>query len=140
MAWLRVLAYGVLLVPLKLVAPLAVLLVDRVNHPIWGNSVRYKSYWDSANPFGNACHNLYKRPMPEYTWRGNTDDETLEALEGFQWRVCRSKDGKYVSFRCTWGAPRPSKGKRELYTGFKMRSPDFEDGLMKYSLLQFRFF
>jgi hypothetical protein len=138
MAWLRVFALAPVVWLAKLVAPIAVLFVDRKNHPVWGNSHRYISYWDSANPFGNAAHNLFRYPMPAYTSTTNTPDATLEYLDGFQWRRCESADGKYVSFRCTWGKQRTAKGKREFYIGWTMRHPAFEDGTMSLSFFQFR--
>lgn len=138
MAWLRVVGCGLLKILAKAVAPLAVLFVDRRKHPVWGNSWNYVGYWDSANPFGNSAHNLFRKPMPLYTTTSNTTDLTLEKEPGFQWRRCESKDGKYVSFRCTWGKPRASKGKREFYIGWTMRE-DFEDNTMSLTFFQFRF-
>lgn len=137
MAWLRVLLTAFLAVPAKVLAPVAVLFVDRVRHPVWGNAWNYIDYNDSA--FRNGARNFLARPMPEFTSVSNTDDLTLEKESGFQWRKRTSEDGRYVSFRCTWGKPRPSKGKREFYVGWKMR-PNFEDNLMKFTFFQLRMF
>ena len=138
MAWLNILWRIPIVIAAKLTGFVAILFVDRVSNPVWGNSWNYKSYWDSANPFGNAAHNLFRYPMPEFTTKSNTGDWTLEAREGFQWRYRKSLDGKYVSFRCTWGKPRKSKGKREWYFGWTLRDPTFEDGTMSLTLFQFR--
>ena len=140
-AWLRVLLLGTVGTLLaKGLAPLAVLFVDRKDHPIWGNSWTTDfSYWNSA--IRNSAHNLFRRPTPEFTTRTNTEDETLEKLEGVQWRYRKSTgDGKYVSFRVTWGKPRASKGKKEFYVGWTMRPPGFEDDTMSLTFFQLRMF
>lgn len=107
----------------KALAPIAVLFVDRVNHPIWGINDQEAPipYREAANPFRNACHNLFLKDQWGYDTWSNTDDWTLELREGFQWRFRRSHGaGNYISFRCTWGKPRAAKGKHELYVGWTM--------------------
>jgi hypothetical protein len=119
MGWIRVFLLGVFaILPAKILAPIMVLFTED-DHPIWGNDERVISYWDSA--FRNGAFNLLNKPMVEYITTGNTNDDTLEGLDGFQWRYRKSLDGKYVSFRMTWGKPRKSKGKREFYIGWTMR-------------------
>lgn len=136
MAWLRVIVLGTFVkAAAKLAAPIAVLFVDRKTHPIWGNSwTKDFSYWNMA--VRNGAHNLFRLRMPDYTTTANTDDFSLEREKGFQWRRRESLDGKYVSFRCTWGKPR-NKGKREFYVGWTMRE-DFEDNTMSLTFFQFR--
>lgn len=120
----------------KLAAPVAVLFVDRKTHPIWGNSwTKDFSWWNTG--VRNGAYNLSRIPMPLFATWSDSGDYTLEAREGFQWRYRRSTCGKYVSFRCTWGKPRKSKGKREFYVGWKMR-PNFEDNLCALTFFQFR--
>ena len=134
MAWLRVFLIGIFaIIPAKLLAPIAVLFVD-ADHPIWGNNERIIDYWDSA--FRNGAFNLLNKPMVEYTTNGNTNDDTLERLEGIQWRYRKSLDEKYVSFRMSWGKPR-DKGKREFYIGWTMR-PNYE--YMGLTFFQLRVF
>lgn len=121
----------------KAIAPVAVLFVDRINHPVWGISDAKSPvpYWEAANPFGNACHNLFLRDAVGYDTWGNTEDDTLEKLDGLQWRFRRSHhSGNYISFRVTWGPPRKSKGKREFYIGWTLN----EESTMRPTL-QFRF-
>ncbi len=133
MAWLRVFLTGIFLVwPAKLLAPFVVPFVSD-DHPIWGNDERVISYWDSA--FRNSAFNLINKPMPLYDTYGNTEDETLEKLDGYQWRYRRSLDDKYVSFRMTWGKVR-DKGKREFYIGWTMRPGEF----MGLTFFQLRLF
>ena len=121
MAWLRVIALGLLKWPAKLVAPFVVPFLDdmqRIHHPVFGvQDTKDTSYYNIA--VRNSVHNMITTPMPNYVTSGNTEDETLEKLEGFQWRHRRSIGGKYVSFRMTWGKPR-AKGKREFYVGWVM--------------------
>ena len=134
MAWLRVVFLGIFgKVIAKLLAPIAVFFVDRNTHPIWGvRDATDLSWWNVG--IRNSAHNLFSRPQVEYTTQGNTDDETLEKLEGFQWRKRTSKDGKYVSFRMTWGKPRAKKGKREFYAGWTMNEKPY----MRLTFFQFR--
>jgi len=121
MAWVRVFFYGIFLVwPAKLLAPFVVPFVSD-DHPIWGNNERVISYWDSA--FRNGAFNLLNKPTPIYKTYGSRD-QTLEGLDGFQWRYRISADKKYVSFRMTWGEPR-NKGKREFYIGWTLRPGDY---------------
>ena len=133
MAWLRVFilgTFGKLIA--KILAPLAVLVVDRKNHPVWGvRDATDLSWWNVG--VRNAAHNMFTRPQVEYKTRVNTADITLEAYDGFQWRYRKSLDGKYVSFRCSWGKPR-SKGKKEFYIGWTMN----EKSYMRLTFFQFR--
>jgi hypothetical protein len=75
--------------------------------------------------------------MVPFRTKANTPDETLERLPGFQWRYRESLDGEYRSFRCSWGKPRASKGKREFYIGWTLRTK-FEDETMSLTFFQFR--
>lgn len=136
MAWLKVFVIGLFLqVPVKLLAPVAVFFVDRKTHPIFGLSdATDLSWWNVA--IRNGGGNFLNRPRPEFITKGNTDDETLEKLSGFQWRLRTSIDGEYVSFRCTWGEPRASKGKREFYIGWIMN----EKPIMNFTFFQLRLF
>lgn len=122
-AWLTVVVLGLLKLPFKLLAPLAVLFVDRKHHSIWGvRDATDLSWWNTG--IRNGAHNMFIRPQVEYITKGNTDDVTLERMDGFQWRFRRSLDAKYVSFRVTWGEPR-NKGKKEFYVGWTMNeTPD----------------
>lgn len=132
-AWIKVFAIGIFgIIPAKIIAPFVWPFIDKKNHPIWGiDDTTDFSYWNGA--FRNSAHNLLNKPRVEYTSTGNTDDETLEQLEGFQWRHRKSLNGKYVSFRITWGKPN-NKGKKEFYIGWTMNeTPSF--GL---SFVQFR--
>ena len=134
MAWLRVIilgTFGKLLA--KLAAPVAVLFVDRKRHPIWGVRDATDLSWQNV-AIRNGAHNMFSRQQDHYLTRGNTHDETLEALPGFQWRLRESLDGRYVSLRCTWGRPRPDKGKREFYVGWTMN----EQPYMRLTFFQFR--
>lgn len=137
-AWLRVIVFGTLgKVVAKLLAPIAVLLVDRKTHPIWGNRWTTDfSYWNTA--IRNGAHNAFRKHQVSYKELSNTDDETLEMQDGWQWRYRRSDDGNYVSFRCTWGKQRPGKGKREWYIGWTMRPLGFEDDTMALTFFQLR--
>ena len=126
-AWATVFGIGIFgILPAKIAAPVVVPFIkDKKNHPIWGiNDTTDFSYWNMA--FRNSAHNLLKKDAVEYKTTGNTNDETLEKLEGFQWRRRESVDGKYVSFRITWGKPDGSKGKKEFYIGWTMNeTPGF---------------
>ena len=133
-AWINVLFFGLLRLPVKLLAPIAVLFVDRKNHPVWGvNDTDDLSWWNVA--IRNGAHNFTERPTVKFdTWTNTPDDETLEQKAGFQWRYRRSASGAYVSFRCTWGEPRPEKGKREFYIGWTMN----DQPVMRCTFFQFR--
>lgn len=122
--WLKVIALGLLKWPAKLVAPLAYFLVkDKVNHPVFGvRDATDLSWWNIG--VRNACHNMITIDQPNYTWHGNSDDFSLEKYPYLQWRVCKSMDGEYVSFRATWGKPR-RKGKREFYVGWTMNDKSY---------------
>jgi len=117
----------------KVLAPIAVLLVDRKRHPIWGiRDATDLGYWNCA--FRNAAHNMFTRPTPEFKTRVNTADATLENYDGLQWRRRWSVDGKYVSFRVTWGKPRTRKGKKEFYVGWTMNEKPY----MRLTFFQLR--
>jgi hypothetical protein len=133
-AWLKVIILGTFgKLTAKALAPIAVLLVDRKHHPIWGvRDATDLSWWNTA--IRNGAHNLFSRPRPDYREKGNTDDRTLEKLKGLQWRKRISTDGKYVSFRVTWGEPRPRKGKREFYVGWTMNEKPY----MRLTFFQLR--
>lgn len=123
MAWLKVFGLGLGgKVLAKIAAPVAVLFVDRKTHPIWGVADATDfSWWNTG--VRNGAHNLFTKKQVTYYQTGNARaqaDWTLEKLAGFQWRRRESLDGEYVSFRCTWGEPRQSKGKREFYIGWTM--------------------
>ena len=139
-AWLKVILLGTFgKVIAKLLAPIMVLFVDRDIHPVWGNNWTTDfSYWNTA--IRNGAHNAFRKPQVPYWETGNTKDETLEKEDGFQWRKRESKNGRYVSFRCTWGKPRASKGKREFYIGWTMRPLGFEDDTMALTFFQLRLF
>lgn len=137
--WPKVIGLGLSKLPLKAAALVVVPFLDdedRVNHPIWGvRDATDLSWYNIA--FRNGVHNVYTRDMPFWrTTASNTADETLEAEKGLQWRVRRSYSGEYVSFRVTWGKPRPSKGKREIYIGWTMNEKDY----MRLTFIQFRLF
>lgn len=133
-AWAKVIwlgIFGKLLA--KISAPVAVLFVDRVEHPIWGiQDTQDTSYWNCA--FRNSAHNMFTRPMPVYYTFSNTKDWTLEKRKGFQWRRRVSVDGEYVSFRMTWGKIKP-KGKNEFYVGWVMNEVS---DYMRLSFFQLR--
>lgn len=110
----------------KILAPVAVPFVnDKVNHPVWGvRDTDDLSYWNLA--VRNSAHNFLSRSqLPFETWAGS-EDHTLEKEDGFQWRYRRSiRTGSFVSFRITWGRPRKSKGKREIYLGWTLNDQPF---------------
>lgn len=138
-AWLKVIGLGLTKLPMKVAAWFVVPFLDdeaRVNHPIFGVRDALEKgdtswYWCA---FRNGCHNMYTKPMPSYYSKGNTNDMTLEKLDGFQWRYRRSLDGEYVSFRMTWGAPDKRKGKDEFYVGWTMNDEDY----MRLTFFQLR--
>lgn len=109
---------GVLKLPMKVIAPFAYPFINPITNPIFGVRDAYDiGFWNIA--IRNGCHNMFTIDRPDFVSRSNTDDHTLELRRGFQWRYRRSLDGKYVSFRCTWGKPRAS-GKSEFYIGWTM--------------------
>ena len=117
--------------PIKILAPIMVLFVDRKSHPVWGvRDATDLSWWNTG--LRNAAHNFMTRATPMYTTQGS---DNLENLDGFQWRYRESLDGVYVSFRCTWGAPR-NKGKKEFYIGWIMN----DDPTMRLTFFQLRMF
>jgi len=135
-AWLKVIKLGLFgKVAIKIAAPFVVPFLspeERMDHHWFGvRDATDVGYWNIA--FRNAGHNMFTRPMPKYTTTGNTDDQTLEKLDGFQWRYRVSLSGQYVSFRMTWGAP-SNKGKKEFYIGWVMN----ETSYMRLSFFQFR--
>lgn len=133
MAWLKVILlglFGKLLA--KLLAPVAVLLVDRKRHPIWGiRDATDLGYWNTA--FRNSAHNMFTRPQVEFVSKQNTPDDSMEKVNGVQRRWRTSKDGRYVSYRRTWGEPR-DKGKREFYVGWTMNEKPY----MRLTFFQWR--
>jgi hypothetical protein len=137
-AWLKVIGLGITKLPFKFLALFAYPFIDKVNNPFFGvRDATDLSYYNIA--VRNGAHNLYNRPDVPHTTTGNTDDESLEKLEGFQWRRRESLDGKYVSFRVTWGKPRASKGKKEFYIGWTMGSSNLKDeARMRLTFFQFR--
>lgn len=131
--WIKVIALGIAKWPFKILAPLAYPFIDKNKNPIWGvKDATDLSFYNIA--IRNAAHNMITKDMPEFDTWGNTEDETLEKLEGFQWRYRRSKNGKYVSFRMTWGKPDGSKGKDEFYAGWTMNETDY----MRVTFFQIR--
>jgi len=118
---LKVILLGLSKWPMKAIAPLVVLFLDdeaRQDNRVFGVADAIDtSWWNIA--IRNGCHNMYTRPMPQFSWKGNTSDFSMENGNGLQWRTCTSTDGSMTSFRATWGSPRP-KGKREFYVGWVM--------------------
>ena len=142
-AWARVVGVGLFArIPCKIAAFFVVPFLDekaRKEHSVFGNNwTNDLSYYNIA--VRNGAYNLSRKPMPNFSTQANTKDHTLEKEEGLQWRYRRSTgDGKYVSFRMSWGKPRKSKGKREIYIGWKMRE-NFEDNTMSLTFMQIRIF
>jgi len=135
-AWLVVVGLGLIKWPAKILAPFIVPFLNeyhRKYHPIWGVRDATDLSWYNIG-IRNGVHNMVTRPQVCYNTKSNTEDETLEKLEGFQWRYRKSKDGNYVSFRMTWGKVRPSKGKKEFYIGWTMN----ETAYMRLTFFQFR--
>ena len=99
----------------KVLAPVAVLFVDRKDNPIWGvEDSTDLSYWNVA--IRNGAHNCFNRDAVPYHSYGDKDMEE----PGFKVRFRRSAyAGNYISLRLTWGKKRP-KGKKELYMGWTM--------------------
>ena len=130
MAWLRVILMGIFgKVAAKFAAPLAVLFVDRREHPVWGvRDATDLSWWNTG--IRNGAHNMFNRPMPEFTSVGEID----ESVPGVQTRWRKSVDGQYVSYRRVWGKVRPKKGKHEFYIGWTMN----EKAYMRLTFFQLR--
>lgn len=79
----------------------------------WWN--QFKWYW--RNPVAN-----FRRIVSEpgdVTSYGATD--SMDAVPGFQWRY--RYGGWKDSIRISWGKPRKSKGKKDIYIGWKIGSP-----------------
>lgn len=134
-AWLKVIGLGITKLPMKVAAWFVVPFLNddqRKNHNIFGVRDATDLSWKNI-AFRNGVHNMYTRPMPVFHTWGNTEDETLEKLKGFQWRRRESVDGKYVSFRMTWGKP-SNKGKNEFYIGWTMNEKDY----MRLTFFQLR--
>lgn len=133
--WLRVIGLGLTEIPFKVAALFVVPFLDdkqRVNHPIFGCKDATDLSWKNI-AFRNGAHNMYSRPMPKWrTVATNTLDETMERKKGLQWRYRMSRDGKYVSFRVTWGKPQ-KKGKKEFYIGWTMNDKPY----MRLTFFQF---
>jgi len=144
-AWLKVFLLGIFAVwPAKILALVVVPFMLKWGNPetfpIWGNRERgplagESNYYHYA--IKNAAFNLLNKSQPEWeNYGGNKlgrEDDTLENLEGFQTRWRRSLDGKYVSFRATWGKPNHSKGKKEFYIGWSLN----DNKIMGLSFFQF---
>ena len=139
-AWLKVIGLG--LTKFIIFKPLAVVaypFIDKVNNPYFGvRDATDLSYYNIA--LRNGAHNLYNRPDVEHdTFPTDIEDPTLEKLDGFQWRYRKSTDGKYVSFRFTWGKPDGSKGKKEFYVGWTMGSGNLKgEQRMRLTFFQLR--
>ena len=136
-AWIMVFFLGILKLPFKILAPFVVPFLSyyhRVNHPFWGvRDATDLSWWNIG--VRNSCHNMVTKPMPTWkTVKANSKDSSLEQEPGFQWRYRRSDDGRYVSFRMTWGEPRKEKGKREFYIGWTLNQKPY----MRLTFAQFR--
>jgi len=136
-AWAKVIIYGLGKWPLKLLALVVVPFLDdeaRVNGRVFGVNDATDLSWKNI-AVTNGVHNLTDRPQVEYKSHGqNTDDPTMERYNGVQKRWRRSVDGKYVSYRRTWGEKR-AKGKREFYIGWTMN----KTATMRLTFFQFRF-
>ena len=138
MAWLNVIFFGLLKIPMSIAALFVVPFLDddaRVNHPVFG--VRDATDLSYSNiGFRNSVHNWLNKPTPNFTQTGNAmarEDWSLENRHGFQWRYRISDDSKYVSFRATWGKIQ-NLGKKEFYIGWTMdRSRDY----MRVTFFQF---
>jgi hypothetical protein len=133
--------YTLMTLPVKIAAFLVVPFLNedqRIRHPVFGaRDATDLSYYNIA--VRNGGHNYLVLPLPEYDqWPADLADETLEKESGFQWRARRSKtDPAYASIRFSWGKPRESKGKRELYIGWTMDAGNKENE-MGFSIFQFR--
>lgn len=137
LCWLRIIFLGLAKLPLRLIAPLAYPFIDPVHNPVFGvRDATDTSFYNIA--IRNACHNLTRRPGVPYRGLTNTDDWTLEKYSGLQWRWRQSLDGRYASFRVTWGEPRP-KGKREFYVGWTLGQHDLKGNyVMRLTFFQLR--
>lgn len=135
--WTKVIVLGLGKIPCKVAALFVVPFLDkeqRKNHSVFGVRDAVDLSWTNI-AFRNGCHNMYNRPTPKFETRSNTEDTTLEQLEGFQWRYRQSTgDGEYVSFRMTWGKPNQSKGKNEFYVGWTMNNKPY----MRLTFFQLR--
>ena len=136
-SWFSVIGKGLVKWPLKVAAWFVVPSLDdmeRIHHPIFGvQDASDLSYWNIA--WRNGCHNYNTKVMPNWiTTATNTpEDPTLEKLKGLQWRRRESDDGRYVSFRATWGKPHAKKGKKEFYIGWTLNENDY----MRLTFFQF---
>lgn len=137
--WPLVFGLGLAKIPLKILAPLVVPFLDeedRRYHWCWGaEDATDLSWWNIG--VRNSVHNWTKRYTPPWwTTKTNTPtDPSLEKVSGLQYRVRRSEDDRYVSFRATWGKPRP-KGKREFYIGWTLNN----EPRMRLTFFQLRIF
>lgn len=130
-AWLLVLFVGMLKIPLKVLALVWVPFLNdyhRVNHPVFGVSDATDLSWKNI-AFRNGAHNATAKKTPAFTSHGDTDMEA----EGFKKRYRKSVDGRYVSFRMTWGKPHQTKGKKEFYIGWTMNDKPY----MRVTFFQF---
>ena len=130
-AWLLVILVGLIKLPLSVAALVVVPFLNdyqRVNHPVFGVRDATDLSWKNIG-FRNSLHNFYTKATPAFTSHG---DEDMEA-EGFKKRYRKSVDGRYVSFRMTWGKPNKSKGKKEFYIGWTMNEKPY----MRCTFFQF---
>lgn len=138
-SWAKVVLLGLAKWPAKLAAVFVVPFLNdtqRVIHPVFGvQDATDLSYYNIA--IRNGAHNMITRPMPNWvTTATNTpDDPSMERYSGLQWRRRESDDGRYVSFRVTFGPVR-FKGKREIYVGWTMN----EESYMRITFIQVRIF
>lgn len=76
---------------------------------------RWALWWEFA--IRNPVRGLKIDGPSEYETYGT---DSLETVDGFAWRYRHSR--WLDSFRMVWGSPRPQKGKREFYIGWKIGS------------------
>lgn len=130
-AWFIVVALGMFKLWLKAAALIVVPFLDdegRVSNPVFGaNDATDLSYWNIA--VRNGAHNSTSKKTPAFRSSG---DEDMEAA-GFKKRYRESLDGRYVSFRMTWGKARP-EGKKEFYIGWTMNDREY----MRLTFFQLR--
>jgi len=120
--WLRWAGRGIWRLILKPVALVVVPFLDdeqRVSHPIWGARDATDTSWKNI-AWTNGVHNYNSLPSVPYFSKGDEDME----MPGVKVRHRVSKDGKYVSYRRTWGKARV-EGKKEFYIGWTMNETDY---------------
>ena len=92
---------------------------DRKNHSVWGAEDATDLSWKNI-AWTNGVHNYANRPVVPYI---STGDEDMEEA-GLKIRSRISEDGKYVSYRITWG-PKRLQGKKEFYIGWTMNETPY---------------